>query len=572
MMKNVIKGVKMLLLFNLIVLTYSCNEDEEVVLSDENFITSFKLTSGNYEQNFEVKENTIQGSTPYFVDEEDIVLTILVSDKAAISPNPASITSIKDLTNFIITAENGEKRTYVIGINRELHDENEILSFNLKSGDYQEDFEVEEGTISGTTPYYIDDEDVTLTIEVSNRATVTPDPETIKSIKEPLELIVTAENGEEKIFNVDIKRNESPENDLVSFNLKSGDYVEDFEVVENEINGRTPYYIDDEDVTLTIEISNHATITPDPSTVKSIVDPITFTVTAENGDEQSFTVNIKRDLSPEKELLSFEIDTDIFKRSLDIDEESRTIFQRILPDVNLMSLTPIVTISNRATISPDPETILDYTNPIVFTVTAENGDTKEYTVTLESMDVDYDVQCDITNAFKWFGGDDRAVPDVPEIGPRNVGTGQTVILKKDTNPTSFGVHFSDPFRSDNTGATYNGNFEIKLNIRESNGNIIASKITTVQGPFNGGWVDFDLSSLYLLLENDTNYFFTWYLINGEALGVSTGSTANVDEADEIHNGSGFTGESKSENGTSLEDWDTWYPHEWHFSFRISGKQ
>ena len=487
MMKNVIRGVKMLLLFNLIVLTYSCNEDEEVVLSDENFITSFKLTSGNYEQNFEIQQNTIQGETPYFVSEQGLALTVLISDKASISPNPATITSLEELTDFTITAENGEKRTYSIGINRELFDKNEIVSFTLKSGEYEEDFEV----------------------------------------------------------------------------------------VENEISGRAPHYIDDEDVTLTIEVSKHATITPDPGTVKSIVDPITFTVTAENGDEQNFTVDIKREISPEKKLLSFEIDTDFFKKSLDIDEENGTVFQRVLPDVDLMSLTATVTISNRATISPDPETISDYTNPVVFTVTAENGDTKEYTVTLEKMDMDFETGCEDSNLIKWFGGDDReADPAFPNaFRPRNVGEGQTISLEKDMYPTLFGVFFDGPFASARTNEVYTDDIEINLDIRDEDGAIIKSTSAIITAPFGGGRVDFDISSLNLLLEGKKTYYFTWYLVDGERLGINSGALGNTNEGiTGICGSGGFCATSRIEENTSLSDWSIWVRWTANFNFKLIGKQ
>ena len=39
-----------------------------------------------------------------------------------------------------------------------------------------------------------------------------------------------------------------------------------------------------------------------------------------------------------------------------------------------------VELSAKATIKPDPKTVKDWSNPVSFTVTAENGNTKKYTV------------------------------------------------------------------------------------------------------------------------------------------------------------------------------------------------
>ncbi|WP_109301794.1 DUF5018 domain-containing protein [Aquimarina sp. AU474] len=553
----------------------SCDEDEEeVILSDSNFITSFKVTSDDYEQNFEIKDNAVDGTVPYYVNEEEVQLTVIISPKASIEPNPATITSLKEPVNFIVTAENGEKREYTVHINRVLNTENSLLSLKLTSGDFEKDFEIQDDGVAGMVPYYVNNEDVSFAIELSDRATIEPDPSTITDIKKSINFVVTAENGEAKNYLVDIKRELSPEKAMLSLKLTSGDFEKDFEIQDDGVAGMVPYYINDEDVSFLIELSDRATIEPDPSTITNIKESIDFVVTAENGETKNYLIDIKRELSPEKAMLSFEIMTNLFEIGLDIDEENGRINQRIFPNTDLTSISTKTSISDRATITPDPETVMDYSTPVTYTVTAENGDTKEYVIDIALMDEDYAVQCDITNAFKWFGGDDREIdPNFPNaFGQRNVGTGQTVILKKDTYPSSFGAHFREGLASHATGVSYSGDFELKLNIRESDGTIIASKTTTVTGPFNGGWIDFDLSSLNLLLKKDTNYYFLWHLVNGEALAVTMSSTANLEETDEVHNAGGFSGQSRERDNTSLEDWDVWFPHEWHFSFRMEGKQ
>ncbi len=272
-------------------------------------------------------------------------------------------------------------------------------------------------------------------------------------------------------------------------------------------------------------------------------------------------------------IVAFKITIGSFSINADINQGEKTITQRLPPNIDLTSIDSEVIASNGATVTPDPETINDYTEPIMFTVTAENGDTKEYLVTFDLMDENYAAQCDVSDASKWFGGDDREDPDNPEIGPRNVGTGQTIRLVKDLHPISFGTYFRDAFRFDSTGDLYRKDVELKLNIRNADGSILASTTTLVKGPFDGGWVDFDLSSLNLLLKSNTDYYFTWYLVDGESLAVSTGSTGNTEPAiDGIHNGPGYSGESRKSKNNSLEDWDTWYEHPWYFNFRIEGKQ
>ncbi|WP_438710498.1 hypothetical protein ACSTS3_16620 [Aquimarina muelleri] len=81
-----------------------------------------------------------------------------------------------------------------------------------------------------------------------------------------------------------------------------------------------------------------------------------------------------------------------------------------------------------------------------------------------------------------------------------------------------------------------------------------------------------MASLNLLLKKNTQYNFTYYLIDGEVLGVSSGSDANLNADSGICGSTGWSGESKKKNNTSLEDWEVWWSHEWHFNFRLEAKQ
>ncbi len=365
----------------------------------------------------------------------------------------------------------------------------------------------------------------------------------------------------------------SDANLITLFTVTSGDFTENFEVKEDKVEGVLPYRVDAMDLSLTINISDKATITPSPSTITAITAPITFVVTAENGEKKNYIVDIQRELSPENTMVSFGVKTPLFETNAAINNEMGTISQRMLPGTVLTSIETLVAISDRATIAPDPTTIMDYSSPVNFTVTAENGDIKEYVVNLGLMNEDYEAKCDIANASKWFGGDDREGDSNPGVAPRNVGTGNVIFLDKDTYPTNFGFHVTDAFRGNGT-STERGDLELefKLNIRDQSGDIIKTTNTKLTGVFKGGWIDFDLSSLNLFLKKDTQYNFTYYLIDGEALGVSTGSDANLNVDTGICGATGFSGESRIRENTFLENWNVWWPHEWHFNFRLEGKQ
>lgn len=365
----------------------------------------------------------------------------------------------------------------------------------------------------------------------------------------------------------------SDDNFIISFKVSTDEFEQNFDIIDNQIEGILPFQIDENNIRLDVVISEKATISPNPGSITSLNGPINFVVTAENGDENTYLVDIRGELSPENSIESFELKTNLFETLVDINEGEGIIIQKVLPNTDLTAVSSTVTISDKATISPDPTMVSDYTNPVSFTVTAENGETKEYVVTLEIMSEDYTTKCDIMNANKWFGGDDRVVPSNPDIEPRNVGTGQTLIFQKDTYPTNFGFFLVDAFRGNGT-TTENGDLELdlKLNIRDVDGNIISSTTTKLTGVFNGGWIDFDLSSLDIFMKKDTPYIFTYYLVNGEELGISSGSSGNANVDSGICGALGYSGQSKKKENTSLEDWNVWWEHPWHFNFRFQGKQ
>lgn len=90
-------------------------------------------------------------------------------------------------------------------------------------------------------------------------------------------------------------------------------------------------------------------------------------------------------LSDKKEVLSF-----IFEASKNAEldhnvlgEINGTAITADLPfGVNTTSLIPSIEVSPKAVISPDPGSVTDFSSPVAYTVTAEDGSTKEFTASV----------------------------------------------------------------------------------------------------------------------------------------------------------------------------------------------
>lgn len=372
------------------------------------------------------------------------------------------------------------------------------------------------------------------------------------------------------------EENLSSENTIQSFSITKENVTKEFTVEENLINGIVESTFDLENLKLKISIPEKAKISPDPETIKSINGPLTFVVTAENGQAKNYTVDIKREPSTDNFILDMNIKTPYLVLKADINEETGSITKRI-PEINdLKNLNVELSISKHATITPDPKTIKDYSLPVNFIVKSESGVEKAYQVKLDYMDISKSRSCTEANAWKWFGGDDRT--NAPDILPfdRNVGTGQVIVVDKSLVPSVFSIHLREGFSYSEGGQGYNKPVTLKLIIRDASRNNLAQTTAEVSGQFSGGFIPFDLKKLNLYLEAGKEYSFYWYLVDGEKLGIYAGSSGNnKNEGSGFCYNTGYSGDAKISTNTTLEDLNNinvWYTHLWHFNIELEGKE
>ncbi|WP_193323842.1 endonuclease, partial [Marinifilum sp. N1E240] len=82
--------------------------------------------------------------------------------------------------------------------------------------------------------------------------------------------------------------------------------------------------------------------------------------------------------SSAKAITSFAVDG----KSATIDESAHTLSLTVPASANLASLSPTIEISAKASILPASGSTVDFTNPVTYTVTAEDGSTQAYEITI----------------------------------------------------------------------------------------------------------------------------------------------------------------------------------------------
>ena len=141
-----------------------------------------------------------------------------------------------------------------------------------------------------------------------------------------------------------------------------------------------PQGVDVSHLTPTIKVSAYATIYPESGVTQDFTTPVAYTVTAFNGSTVEYKVSaLIDDPENEKSILVFSIEDPSCKGV--INEEEKTILLAFPAGTDVTHLVPIIEVSEGAVVNPESGVAQDFSNPVVYTVTALNGTTAEYTVT-----------------------------------------------------------------------------------------------------------------------------------------------------------------------------------------------
>jgi hypothetical protein len=125
-----------------------------------------------------------------------------------------------------------------------------------------------------------------------------------------------------------------------------------------------------------ITVTPNAAVYPPSGTPQNFTNPVTYILTS--GDKfLTYTVTV---LNSRARITSFSF-ADPPATGV-IDEATKTITVTVPYTPIFSALQPTITVSPKATVSPASGTAIDSTNPVTYTVSAENGSTATYTLTV----------------------------------------------------------------------------------------------------------------------------------------------------------------------------------------------
>lgn len=282
----------------LISLFFACSKDESTVenpLNDENFILNFELPINGQSIQGSINDtsNTIVFNTQN-ANLDNLTPFITISTKSNITPSGTAPQNFSSPVSYIVTAENGDERTYEVTINNTtLNGNNELIYFSLNIngediiGEIDEDnktvtFNVAGAILEGLTP----------TLEISESATVSPSPETPQDFNNIIAYTIIASDGTPSVYRIIVNnRPLSDENSITFFSVSDGNTTSEASI--DEESGIISFNfgeLDRSNLTTEITIPEYAEIAPEIGIAQDFTEPIIYEVTAENGDKKVYKV------------------------------------------------------------------------------------------------------------------------------------------------------------------------------------------------------------------------------------------------------------------------------------------
>ena len=164
------------------------------------------------------------------------------------------------------------------------------------------------------------------------------------------------------------------DNEIINGNINQENGLITFDLIGAELSSLVPI----------INYSEGATIFPSENTPRNFNQQLNYTITAENGDQKVYQIITEnRPIGTESKILDFSVNINSDIITGVINETDKIIILNTL-ESNVNALTPSITISDYASISPSSGIVQDFESPVEYEVTAEDGSSSIYTVFINS--------------------------------------------------------------------------------------------------------------------------------------------------------------------------------------------
>ncbi|WP_400072483.1 immunoglobulin-like domain-containing protein [Zobellia russellii] len=346
-------------------------------------ITAFGLPGQNG-SDIDTGNHTITVNVPDGTDLNIAPEILEVSPGASVAPAIGQVRDFSGAVAYTVTPETGTPQVWTVNVTVSQptgSGENAITAFELP-GQTGADINATTFTINVTVPDGTDLTGAPSVLDISADATVSPARTVLQDFSGAVTYTVTAENGDTQEWTVNttvLPPTGSGANDITAFGLPVQNSA-DIDPGTNTVTVNVPDGTDLNVAPQVLGVSPGATVLPAIGAVQDFSGQVLYTVTAENGTPQVWTVNVTVSQptgSAENDIVAFELP---LQNSSTIDTDNNIISVNVDTGVPLNITPSIFNVSPSASVSPATTTVQDFSSTVTYVVTAENGNEKTWQV------------------------------------------------------------------------------------------------------------------------------------------------------------------------------------------------
>jgi len=340
--------------------------------------TAFEIPELLAPATIDISLHTVVARVVFGTDLRSLVPSITVSEGAVINPESGVATDFSRPVIYTVTADDGRSMqewtvTVTAGTPRS---ETDITLFSIPELIAPANIHSEFHLVTGTVPFGTDLRALVPSIVVSDGAAINPVSGAVTDFSTPVTYTVTAEDGTTfEHWLVTIQDLPSTETDIMGFSLAEQTGVYRIIAVDHTVEIEVVKGTDVTSLAPTISVSFGATIEPVSGVSRDFTNSAEYIVTAEDGfTDQEWTTTVTVELpNTETDITSFHIPE--LSAIATIDNSMHTIVGSVPFGTDLTALVPSIALSEGATVDPVSGTATDFSSPVTYTVTAEDGST-----------------------------------------------------------------------------------------------------------------------------------------------------------------------------------------------------
>lgn len=287
--------------------------------------------------------------------------------------------------NIVVTASNGEIKTYIINVYREKSGNTYLTNIEVKDDinvyELTPEFnKVNVGAYKVTIPNNVKNVYVNANVEADTSVLVGTGKKELKTGINKYELTVTAEDGSIEIYKLEITREKNNNNNLTSIEVKNGEKIYNLTPVFDSSNLEYNVTLDEGISTITISAVPEVNTTTykllDGTAVKLGNNKKRIMAIAEDGTTKTYTINLYRPASSNNYLKDINLSAGTLSPNFDKEESNYEV--ELDNNVSTFTITGIKDNALAKVYCNGKYSLNVGSNEITITVTSETGEVRSY--------------------------------------------------------------------------------------------------------------------------------------------------------------------------------------------------